>query len=105
MKKIKTTDTDITVNTSTALIVEIGSLSFEVDERFPWVSVYLNSDKRKELIDEIDEDDTPTIVEHQELKRVALNWYFSNVEIVSEEEMEVKKIKIEEEERFRVERI
>ena len=88
-KIIKTTNADITVNTSTTLVVEIGELCFEVDERFPWINVYKISDfVKKEFITEIDEDDMPIFVEHEELKRYCLNWYFNNVEIIVSEDIE-----------------
>ena len=82
-KMIKTTDADIKVETTTTLVVEIGELCFEVDERFPWINVYRIVDfTKREYVTEIDEDDMPIFVEHDELKRFCLNWYFNNVEIV-----------------------
>ncbi len=47
-KMIKTTDADIKVETTTTLVVEIGELCFEVDERFPWINVYRIVDFTKE---------------------------------------------------------
>ena len=88
-KMIKTTNSDIKVDTSTTLVVEIGELCFEVDERFPWINVYKIADfVKKEFITEIDEDDMPTFVDHEELKRYCLNWYFNNVEIIASENLE-----------------
>lgn len=88
-KMIKTTNADIKVDTSTTLVVEIGELCFEVDERFPWINVYkITNFIKKEFITEIDEDDMPVFVEHEELKRYCLNWYFNNVEIIASEELE-----------------
>lgn len=83
-KMIKTTDTEVKVDESTILVIEIGTLSFEVDERFPWISVYLTGEESKEFITEIDEEDMPIFTNHEELKRFCLNWYFNNVEIVKE---------------------
>lgn len=83
-KMIKTTDTDIKVDESTILVIEIGTLSFEVDERFPWISVYFISGESKKIVAEIDEEDMPIFTNHEELKRFCLNWYFNNVEIVKE---------------------
>ena len=40
-KMIKTTDTDIKIEESIILVVEIVTLSFEIDERYPWIDVYL----------------------------------------------------------------
>ena len=91
-KLIKTTVSDITVNTSTTMVVEIGELTFEVDERFPWIKVFKRTDdswENRKYITEIDEDDMPIFVSSEEsfneLKRYCLNWYFNNVEIVSDE--------------------
>ena len=87
-KMIKTTDTEVKVDESTILVVEIGTLSFEVDERFPWISVYVTGGESKEFVTEIDEDDMPVFVEHEELKRYCLNWYFNNVEIIASGDIE-----------------
>lgn len=87
-KMIKTTDTNIEVETSEILVVQIGTLSFEVDERYPWIDVYNIGGENKEFITQIDEEDMPIFVEHEELKTYCLNWYFNNVEIVSDEELE-----------------
>jgi hypothetical protein len=82
-KMIKTTDTDITVDTSTILVVQVGSFSFEVDERYPWINVYNVGGESKEAVGEINEENMPVFVNHDELKIFCLNWYFNNVEIVS----------------------
>lgn len=88
-KMIKTSNTDITVETSTTLVVEIGELCFEVDERFPWINVYRIVDfTKRESVTQIDDADMPIFVEHGELERYCLNWYFNNVEIVSDDENE-----------------
>ena len=81
-KKIKTTDTDVRVTTSTIDVVELGGLSFEHDERYPWVDVYHIGDENKEFIDQIDDEDMPTIVSIEDLKILSLNWYSNNVEVV-----------------------
>lgn len=90
-KLIKTTIVDLTVDTSTTMVVEIGELTFEVDERFPWIKVFRRTDdswENREYITEINEDDMPTFVGGEEsfaeLKRYCLNWYFNNVEIVTD---------------------
>lgn len=83
-KIIKTTDTNIKIDTSTILVVEIGTFSFEVDERYPLIDVYITGNESKKFVTQIDEENIPVFVEHEELKRFALNWYFNNVEIVKE---------------------
>ncbi|MDZ5017033.1 hypothetical protein GNF72_17845, partial [Clostridium perfringens] len=68
-KMIKTTDTNIAVDTTTILVVQIGRLSFELDQRFPWIDVYSVGGEHKEFVTQIDEEDMPVMVEHEELKR------------------------------------
>lgn len=81
-KKIKTTDTDVRVATSTIDVVEIGGLSFEHDERYPWVDVYHIGNENKEFVEQIDGADMPTIVDIEDLKILSSNWYSNNVEVV-----------------------
>ena len=85
-KMIKTTDTEMKIDTSSILVVEIGDLSFEKDERYFWIDVYLNGGENKKFMTQIDEDDMPILIEHEELKRYCLNWYFNNVEIIEKVE-------------------
>ena len=84
-KKMKSTDTDLMIYSSTVMVVEISQLRFEKDERYPWLEIYVTGDDRKELIEEIDPMNTEEIsiiVTLEDLKIFALNWYFNNVEIV-----------------------
>ena len=85
-KMIKTTDAEMRIDTSSILVVEIGDLSFEKDERYFWIDVYTGSGENKKFITQIDEDDTPILIEREELKRYCLNWYFNNVEIIEKVE-------------------
>ena len=84
MKKIQTTNTNINVDLSTIMVVQIGDFSFEVDERFPWIEVYLTGGEHKKFVTEIDEEDMPTFVDYEKFKVYCLNWFFNNVEIVEE---------------------
>lgn len=80
--KFITTNTDLEVRTTNIQVVEIGDLSFEQDERYPWVDVYLiGNEGRSEFLEQIDEKKMPVGLE--ELRVFALNWYFKNVEIVN----------------------
>lgn len=95
-KMIKITDTDIKIEESTILVVEIGTLSFEIDERYPWIDVYLTGGESKEFVTQIDEENMPVFVEHEELKRYCLNWYFNNVEIVKNLERTAQEVPVQE---------
>ncbi len=95
-KMIKITDTDIKIEESTILVVEIGTLSFEIDERYPWIDVYLTGGESKEFVTQIDEENMPVFVEHEELKRYCLNWYFNNVEIVKNLERTAPEVPVQE---------
>lgn len=85
-KRIKTTDADIRINTTTIEVVDINGIRFEHDEQLCEMQVFAtNSDyTEKELIDTIEEDLENPVIGFENLKRVALNWYFNNVEIVKE---------------------
>lgn len=85
-KRIKTTDADMRVSTTTIEVVDINGVRFEHDEQLPCVQVYMtNCDgEERELLEEIEETETEPIVGFEDLHRVALNWYFNNVEIVKE---------------------
>lgn len=81
-KMIKTTETDLKVKESTILAVEIGCFSFEKDSRYPWIDVYTVGDESKFFMTQIAEK-VSEISTHKELKVFALNWFFENVEIVT----------------------
>lgn len=78
---------DVRVKTSTIMVVEVGDLRFEMDERFPWINVFItdNTDLGYSLIDEIEE--IEPIINHEDLAVVAMNYYFKNVSIVTEKQM------------------
>lgn len=84
-KKIRTTDTDITVKASTIDVIEIGTFSFEKDERYPWVDIYLIGKEEKEFVKQVEEGDKG-IISSEDLRIFALNWFFNNVEIVKNED-------------------
>ncbi|HBL06455.1 MAG TPA: hypothetical protein DDZ33_05890 [Clostridium sp.] len=85
-KMIKTTDADMRINTTTIEVVEINGIRFEHDEQLCEIQVYAtNSDcTEKDLVDTIEEDLENPVIGFEDLKRVVLNWYFNNVEIVKE---------------------
>ena len=86
--KFITTNTNLEVRTTNIQVVEIGDLSFEMDERFPWVDIYLIGDEgRAEFLERIDEEEV--LVGLEELRVFSLNWYFKNVEIVNKDRKSV----------------
>ena len=90
-KKIKIADTKLEIRTTNQMVVEIDSLSFILDEEFPWITVRFSKDgELHEDIDEIDilnEDGSVQVNSLEELKIVGMNWYFNNVKIVKNSEM------------------
>ena len=78
-KRIKTNNSDIDISTTTIEVITINGFSFEHDEQLPRVGIYIISDSGKELYEEIEVDD---VIDFEDLKRFAMNWYFNNVEIV-----------------------
>lgn len=79
---------DIKVELSTIMVVEVGDLRFEMDERFPWINVFINdnSDLGYSKIDELEE--IKPIINHDDLVVVAMNYYFEKVRMVTEKEMQ-----------------
>ncbi|MDP4143228.1 MAG: ubiquitin [Bacillota bacterium] len=83
-KKIRTTDTDLTVTTGTSLIVKVGAFKFIKEETYPWIDIYMTGGKTDELLEQNDSEKTDELIDLEELKIFALNWMFNNVEIVKE---------------------
>ncbi|MCE9676588.1 hypothetical protein LPC27_12505 [Paraclostridium bifermentans] len=90
-KKIKIADKKLEIRTTNQMVVEIDSLSFILDEEFPWITVRFSKDGEfHEDIDEIDilnEDGSVQVNSLEELKIVGMNWYFNNVKIVKDSDM------------------
>lgn len=87
-KMIQTFTGDIKVEFSTIMVAEVGNLRFEMDERFPWINVFINdnSDLGYSKIDELEE--IKPIITHDDLVVVAMNYYFEKVHMVTEKEMQ-----------------
>lgn len=84
IKKIQTTESELKVTVTKHLVVDINSFRFVLDEELPhWISIQrCTGNEIYEVIDEIDEDYVVKIHTLDDLKRVAVNWYFDNVEVV-----------------------
>ena len=84
-KKIRTTDTNTTINTNTLQVVTIGDFKFVHDELSPFIEVFITDDEKDEYVDEIDQFElSHSVIDHEDLKIVALNWFHNNVEFAKE---------------------
>lgn len=85
-KKIKTNYMELDLTTTTIEVVNINGFRFEHDEDLVGVQVYSENqdDTERTLIAEFEPE--TTVIDIDDLKVVALNWYFNNVEIVKEVE-------------------
>ena len=84
MKKLlQITDDNIRISPSTIMAVQIAQYSFEIDDRFPVVEVYLYKEGSKIYVTTIDED-IPSYVDPKLFKMFCLKWFFNNVELVEE---------------------
>lgn len=83
-KKMKTTDFEMNLNTGSAIYVTVDNLKFTVDEELPSLKIEVEDHGEFQLIEERDFSAGESILNHKDLKRVALNWILNNVEIVSD---------------------
>ena len=83
-KKIQTTELNMEIKCTRHLVVDINSFRFVLDEEMPFWITILNciNGEDFEVVDEMDEESVIGIHTLEDLKRVALNWYFDNVEVV-----------------------
>lgn len=89
-KQIKTTPVgNFGVKEYKANIIELGGIKFIKEDVTPWIDVFLgdNSDHGYAFMDQIDTQEAKSIITLEELKIFAMNWYFNNVEIVSEDKI------------------
>lgn len=96
IKKIRLTNIDLTVNTTTLLVVTIDVFKFYKDTRNGWLQINLvaGGGDSEEFVDEVHGKEAATVNTIEDLKRFALNWIFNNVEIVSAKEMQNIKVKL-----------
>ena len=83
-KKITMTSLEMNVNTGTVFYLTIDDLKFSADEDQFSLIVEIETNGIYKLIEEIPLPENELIIDHNDLKRVALNWIFKNVEIVKE---------------------
>ncbi|KOR24145.1 ubiquitin [Clostridium sp. L74] len=83
-KKIKTTDLNLNVSTGTILYVDIDIFRFLYDQEIYCITVEVLDGENYEFLEEINLEKDKSNLDHNDLKRFALNWIFKNVEIVKE---------------------
>ena len=84
-KKITTTDTDLTISNSKAIILTIGQFKFSKEEFNPQINIYTIGNEVDEFLESIPEDNEEFELDYKELEVIALNWIFRNVEMVQTE--------------------
>lgn len=84
-KKIKTTSLNLSTFTGKMIYVGIDIFRFLYDEDTFYLTVEIENQGQFEFLEEIDLPEDETILNHEDLKRIALNWIFNNVEIVKDE--------------------
>ncbi|HDK7218090.1 TPA: ubiquitin [Clostridium botulinum] len=81
-KKIKTTDLNLNVSTGTMLYIDIDIFRFLYDQEIFCITVQFLDGEDYKFLEEINLEKDKSILNHNDLKRIALNWIFENVEIV-----------------------
>ncbi|ABS41285.1 hypothetical protein [Clostridium botulinum] len=81
-KKIKTTDLNLNVSTGTLLYIDIDIFRFLYDQEIFCITVQFLDEEDYKFLEEINLEKNKSILNHNDLKRIALNWIFENVEIV-----------------------
>ena len=87
MKKIrmKTKDLNMNIDTHNEMVVAIDDVIFICSEECNSVDIMLGErDQGADHIDTIDNEATSRIVDLEDLKTFAVNWFFENVEVVKE---------------------
>jgi hypothetical protein len=87
MKKIRmiTKDLNMNIDTHNEMVVTIDDVIFICSEECNLVDIMLGErDQGADHIDTIDNETTSRIVDLEDLKTFAVNWFFENVEVVKE---------------------
>nr|WP_312985949.1 hypothetical protein [Clostridioides sp.] len=87
MKKIRILSKDLntTIDTHNEMVVRIDDVIFVCSDEFNSVDILLGTrDVGTDYIDSVDNETTSKIVDLEDLKTFAINWFFENVEIVKE---------------------
>lgn len=81
-KKIRTTDLNLNVSTGTMLYVDIDIFRFLYDSEIFCITVQFLDGEEYRFLEEINLKKDKNNLEHKDLKIIALNWVFNNVEVV-----------------------
>lgn len=87
MKKIRilSKDLDMTIDTHNEMVVRIDDVIFVCSDEFNSVEILLGTrDVGTDFIDSVDNEITSKIVDLEDLRIFAVNWFFENVEVVKE---------------------
>lgn len=87
MKKIGilSKDLNMKIDTHNEMVVRIDDVIFICSDELNSVEIFLGErDQGADYIDTVDNEITSKIVELEDLKTFAINWFFENVEIVKE---------------------
>lgn len=83
---------DIKIEFANIRVIEIGNgnLKFELDERFPWINVYLadDSDGGFAYFDEIDIESS--LINADEFVTIALNYCMEHIKFITDKKMKEK---------------
>lgn len=83
---------DIKIEFANIRVIEIGNgnLKFELDERFPWINVYLadDSDGGFAYFDEIDIESS--LINADEFVTIALNYCMEHIRFITDKKMKEK---------------
>lgn len=84
-EKILITDTNFELNTGTIIYVTIGNFKFLTNEDLFSFNIEIKNNGKFEFLEEVDFEENEIVIDHEDLKRAALNWIFRNVEMVQTE--------------------
>lgn len=89
--KIKTLAGNINVEKEVSLIATVGDIRVEKEMSTPWINIFLNdnSDIGYSFVDQVELKGKDDIKNQDELVAFAMNWYFENVEVVTQKQNEI----------------
>lgn len=80
-KKIKMQDINLSASTGTMIYTDIDIFRFLYDEEIFCLTVQILNGENYDFYEEIDLLEGEVIINHDDLRKIALKWLFDNVEI------------------------